>query len=418
MRRYFFWVGQLVALGLMTISVTASGASLVGNGRLTASDGQLLNYFGAAVDIAPDGSYALVGSPPYWSTDSGSAYIFPFLSTSAGIKLIPADSIPGGQFGSTVALSDDKTTAIVGAPDATVGDTRYQGAVYVFTRSDGWSQRQKLVAPDGATEAMFGCSVDISDDGNTVIVGSCSNFGMSKMVSKVYIFVRQGTFWSLQDSFRGHDTEADDAFAHAVALSGDGNTALVGAFMDHVGSNLDQGSAYIFVRGGIRWLEQKQLTASDGTMWTSFGKAVDLSDDGNTALVGDDTTDDQGAAYVFVRTGGSWSQQQKLQPSAPDPYFNRFARSVALSNNGNLAAIGDVESAYLFVCNGTIWNEQERMITNDTESHGFGSAVALSDDGKRVLVGAPESTGRGVTYIFRPMIPMVGPRYLLREKIP
>ncbi len=419
MNRNYTWPRLLIALFILILPVIGHGASLVANSSLTAPDGEPFDLFGLAVDIAPDAGLILVGASRGTSSiDSGSAYIFSSLSTFSGIKITADTPTPGDDFGAAVALSDDKTTVIVGAPDTQVGINAYQGAAYIFTSAGGWAQQQKLVAPDGRREAFFGCSVDISDDGDTVIVGSCSNAGMNNMISKVYIFIRQGTSWSLQESFRGSDTEADDAFACSVAISGDGNTALVGAFMDHLFPNIDHGSAYVFIRDGVRWFEQQKLTGDNSISWSSLGKAVDLSSDGNTALIGDDTKDNTGAAYVYTRPSVVWSLQSTLLPSAPDPYFNRFGQSVALSNTGALAIVGDSGAAYLYSSNGTGWTEQQRLVSGNTDTNDFGDTVALSEDGKTVLVGAPGGTGPGRVYVFRPSVLMVGPNFLLLEKKP
>ncbi|MDP3695281.1 MAG: hypothetical protein Q8R42_04125, partial [Desulfocapsaceae bacterium] len=151
-----------------------------------------------------------------------------------------------------------------GSPGAKAGTNYDKGAVYIFTSAGGWTQQAKLVDPVEASETFFGCAVDISDDGNTVIIGSCSNPYINQMISSVYIYVRQNGNWSLQKKqLRGNDTQADDGFGGTVALSGDGNTTLVGAAMATVNMNNDRGAAYVFVRNGTTWAQQQ--TALSGT---------------------------------------------------------------------------------------------------------------------------------------------------------
>lgn len=393
------------------------GASpLVSNTRLTAPEGGAYDSFGAAIAVTPDGATALIGADQNtMSTAPGAAYFFTSYATAAAKKVTPLNPPVDGHFGSPVALAANGATAVIGAPTATVNGNHFQGAAYIFINNSGWTQQARLVDPDGSIETGFGCVADIADDGNTVLIGSCSNSYMNQTIGSVSVFVRKNGEWRLQKKFRGNDTEADDAFPSAAALSGDGSTVLVGAFMDTVGGNNDQGSAYVFVRSGEQWFQQQQLTAGDGAQWNMFGNAVALSSDGNTAMIGNSW---KNAAYVFTRSGGAWSQQSKLVSAELDPFSSNFASALALTNSGNIAVIGDNECARLFVRNGVTWSEQEKLITRDAEAYGFGQALALADDGKTVLVGAPYATVdgnsfQGTVYVFRPVIPMTGANMLL-----
>lgn len=413
----------LCSLVLLYSVSSAWGASLVSNTILTAPDGAAYDTFGAAISVTPDGKTALIGandggyavSPGY--VIPGAAYFFSTYATAAGKKVTPLNPPIDGKFGSPLALADNGTTAVIGAPSATVDGKYFHGLAYIFINNGGvWTQQARLVDPDGAIGTGFGCVADIADDGNTLLIGSCSNFTENLTIGSVSVFVRENGNWRLQKKFRGNDTEADDAFPSAVALSGDGNTALVGAFMDDgVGHNSDQGSAYVFVRSGEQWLQQEQLTAGDGGQWGYFGNAVALSSDGNTAMIG---ASRKNAAYVFTRSSGGWSQQAKLTPADLDPYSSNFAASLALANSGNIAVIGDNQCARLFVRTGTSWQEQEKLTTKDPEAYGFGQVLALADDGRTVLVGAPSATVagnsyQGAVYVFRPSIPLTGANMLL-----
>jgi hypothetical protein len=181
--------------------------------------------------------------------------------------------------------------------------------------------------------------------------------------------------------------------------------------------NNDQGAAYVFVRNGTTWAQQAKVTAADGAKWDMFGNVVDLSTDGNTAIIGD-SRKDSGAAYVFSRNAGSWTQQAKLTAADPDPYNSIFANSVVLSNNGTIAVIGDYECARIFVRTSGTWREREKLTASTSDAYGFGEAVALADDGQTILVGASSATVsgnpfQGSAYIFRPYVPMTGPNMLL-----
>lgn len=190
------------------------------------------------------------------------------------------------------------------------------------------------------------------------------------------------------------DYAADEYLGFAVALSED--TLIVGARKADVGGNIDQGAAYVFIRSGSTWSQQQKLVAIDGTEYDYFGFSVAL--DGDTALVGTwaDVGDniDQGSAYVFTRSGLIWSQQQKLVAADGNDH-DFFGSSVALDGDTILigAEYADVDSnsvqgaAYVFTHSGSIWSQQQKLVAADGASGDyFGDSVAL--DGNTALVGA------------------------------
>jgi len=326
-------------------------------------------------------------------------------------QLTGADGAAGDRFGWRVAISGD--SALVGVPGADVGGNLDQGSAYVFVRSGGaWSLQTKLTAADGAASDEFGH--DVALDGDMALVGAAGDdVGSNIDQGSAYVFVRSGSSWSQQALLTAADGAANDWFAQAVAL--DGDSAVVGAYGDDVGSNIDQGSAYVFVRAGSAWSEQQKLTAIDGAADDDFGNDVAL--DGDSALVAAPADDvggnlEQGSAYMFVRSGSAWSQQAKLTAAdgAADDWFGWAA--VALE--GNVALVGapgddigsnrDQGSASVFARSGSTWSEQQKLtVTDGAANDEFGHAVALSGD--RALVGAPRDVvgsniDQGSAYIF------------------
>ena len=182
-----------------------------------------------------------------------------------------------------------------------------------FAFGTSWSEQQKLVANDGAEEDDFGFSMVLS--GDTLVVGASydSNDNGSNSGS-AYVFVPSGTTWTQQQKLVASDGAANDDFGISVALSGD--TLVVGAALDDDNGSTS-GSVYVFVRSGTTWTQQQKLVASDGVAYDEFGGSVTL--DGDTLVVGAALDDDNGSAsgsvYVFVRSGTSWSLQQKLVAS-------------------------------------------------------------------------------------------------------
>ena len=147
-------------------------------------------------------------------------------------------------------------------------------------------QEQKLTASDGAAFDFFGL-VSLSADGNTALIGaSNATVGNKSSQGVAYVFVLNGGVWSQQQKLTALDGAAGDAFGTSVSVSGDGNTALIGAENAKVGANTSQGAAYVFVRSGLTWSQDQKLTASDGAASDHFGLQVSLSADGSTALIG------------------------------------------------------------------------------------------------------------------------------------
>ncbi len=294
-----------------------SGGGWTQQQKLTASDAEEFDYFGRSVAI--NGETIVVGAAnddrPFVGLDVGSAYVF---VRSGGVwsqqqKLEASDGGEWDYFGGSVAISGE--TVVVGAPEDDVWPVSDQGAAYVFVRSGGvWSQQQKLKASDAARGEFFGDSVAIS--GETIVVGASFNDGVGGVAQgSAYVFVRSDGVWSQQQKLDAPDAGAFDNFGASVAINGE--TIVVGAF-DVIGAYTDEGapgSAYVFVRSGGVWSQQQKLEASDVAQGDRFGVSVAIN--GETVVVGASGDDDaelfnRGSAYVFVRSGGVWTQQQKL----------------------------------------------------------------------------------------------------------
>ncbi|MGH9753669.1 MAG: putative Ig domain-containing protein [Blastocatellia bacterium] len=354
---------------------------LAGSLRLEAGDGAAEDYFGAAVAIS--GNTAIVGAPRNdinGDADQGAAYIFvrSGRSWTQEDKLKAPTGAAGDFFGGSVVISGD--TAIVGAylNDIEGIDFANQGSVYIFTRSAGvWTQQDKLTASDGAA----------------------------------VVFVRSGSTWTKQQKLTAAYGAEDDYFGGSVAICGD--TVIVGAPENDIGGNEDQGSANIFIRSGATWTHQQRLAADDGATRDYFGNSVAIS--GDTVLVGAIFADPggnsaQGAAYVFTRSGATWMQQQKL--TASDGALGDTFSEVAIS--GDTAVVGaplhDIGgnthqgAAYVFVRSGATWTQQQKLIASDGAGVDFfASSVAISGD--TVVVGAPyadvgANEEQGSVYVF------------------
>ena len=360
---------------------------------MTASDVRLGAWFGQAVAIS--GNTLLIGAPRRheFNVPSVTNAVYHFVRsgttwTEQAQKLAPAES--SDSFGSALSISGD--TAVIGAYNG--------GPAYVFVSSGGtWTLQQRLPQPanQGALPSHVGWSVGVS--GNTVLVGTNRN-------NAAWAYVRSGTTWTEQQKIIGPEGTASDRLGSSVAVSG--NTAMVGAPFAGPGGDPPSpgkpGAVYVYGRSGGVWTEQQVITASDGSGDDMFGGSVALS--GDTAVIGaiNDRTDGTlvtGAAYVFVRSGGTWTQQAKLTTSFVGARL--LGRSVSL--DGDTAVVADdsnnaSDSVYVFVRSGTAWTEQQRLPAPATSFTGsFGDAVAVSGD--TALVGSEgDDSSRGSAYVY------------------
>jgi len=267
-------------------------------------------------------------------TRSGDAW------TQQGPKLIGEGEVGGGRFGKSVALSPDGNRALVGG----YFDNGSKGAMWAFARSGAtWAQQgEKITGLGESGDAQFGFSLAISADGNTAIVGGPDDEGPGKSFrGAVWVYSRSGSSWSQQGGkLTGSGIVESSELGTSVALSQDGNVALAGAPGDGTA-----GTAVPFARSGVSWSQQAPpLTPSDATSGAAFGSAVALSGDGSTAVIGGvmdkDAAVPTGAAWEFTRSGPAWTQQGPKLLGAGEVPESEFGASVALSPDGNTALIG------------------------------------------------------------------------------
>ncbi len=401
-----------------TISGPVSGDTVPVGDTLTVIVQMLLgdasDYFGRSVSIS--GDYAIVGAyleDPSGTTNAGSAYIFKRSGTTWAQqqKITASDKQAYDYFGYSVSISGDY--AIVGARGEDPSGTTNAGSAYIFKRSGtAWTQQQKITASDKQAYDRFGYSVSIS--GDYAIVGAYyEDPSGTADAGSVYIFKRNGTTWSQQQKITASDKQADDYFGWSVSISGD--YAIVGARGEDPSNTTGAGSAYIFKRSGTSWAQQQKITASDKQAHDYFGWSVSI--DGDYAIVGayyedPSGTTNAGSAYIFKRSGTTWTQQQKINASDKQANDN-FGRSVSIS--GDYAIVGasgedpsgtaDAGSAYIFKRNGTTWPQQQKINASDKQAYDwFGTSVSISSD--YAIVGAYRedpsgTTNAGSAYIFK-----------------
>lgn len=444
-------------LGALSIALSADGTTLAVGSYREASNATGIN--GDETD----------NSAP----ESGAAYVFHRGSSSgtwsqqAYVKASNAEA--GDQFGTFVALSADGNTLAVGAPNEASSATgingdeadnslAFAGAVYVFTRNAGvWSQ-QAYVKASNTGQDGFGWGLALSGDGNTLAAGAVGESSSATGINgdqsdnssdgsgAAYVFVRDAGVWSQQAYVKASNTDANDSFGIAVTLSADGNTLAVASyFEDSAATGIDgdqadnsaihSGAVYVYSRSGSAWTQQAYLKASNAQAGDQFGEIVALSADGNTLAVGapqedsnaivingdqaDNSADGSGAAYVFIRDSGVWSQQAYVK-AANTEAADGFGLSLALSGDGHTLAVGalgedsvatgidgdatdnsarDSGAVYVFKREADVWSQQTYVKSSNTQvGDGFGESVALAADGNTLAVAAPseDSSATGI----------------------
>lgn len=355
-------------------------------------------------------------------------------------------------FGTSVALDGD--TAVVGARGGNITDpadnrdgfTYSRGAAFVYSRAgDGtWVEQPVLTAGDDNEQIReeFGRAVTVT--GDTIVIGAPgrdveTDDGTNSNQGAAYVFSLSAGGSSAPTQLTVSDGQANDEFGRSVAsdagtimigsnnavyvytpgsglvkltasdggeagvfgasIAIEGDIALIGA-PDGGFVQSGPGAAYVFARVNGTWSQTAKLTPSDGESGDDFGTSVAVA--GNTIMVAsadaeitrsNGGTRHQGAVYVYNRSGSAWIEQDKLT-AADGRTFDRFSTSIALV--GDTALFGTsrsgVGTGYVFTRTNGTWSEQANFISNDdVADDGFGFVLAA--DGDHTLVGAPGGGG-------------------------
>ena len=395
------------------------GGALTQQAYIKASNPGRNDMFGLSVALSRDGSTIVVAAPWESSASSGvngredddslpqagAVYVFAragetwsqqaYLKASNTGRKGEGDDIEGDQFGYSIAVSGDGNTIAVGAisEDSTAkgvngpqGDDSASsaGAVYLFTRSNGtWTQQAYLKSGNSEAGDLFGYGVSLDEHGNALAVAAYDEDGSGRSVNPpddngtpgtgaIYAFERANNMWRQTGYFKGSRSQRNDALGYTVAISADGNTIAAGAAeescltgginpsgcdVDTFPSHLPAGSAgavYVWTKSGNAWQEQAFLKQTVPDLEDWFGVRLAISDDGSTLLVGasledsaaigingrqeDDAAQDAGAAYLFTRNAGSWRQHAYIKAANAEA-FDEFGVSVALSGDGRTMVV-------------------------------------------------------------------------------
>ncbi len=327
--------------------------------------------------------------------------------TQQGPKLVGTGVVGLSEQGSSVAISSDGNTAVVGG----IKDNSFAGAVWVFTRSGGvWTQQGPKLVGTGAvgSDVEQGSSVAISSDGNTFVEGGRDDNGFA---GAVWVFTRSGGVWTQQGpKLVGTGAVGSPVYqGTSVAISSDGNTIIEGAYND----NNQKGAVWVFTRSGGVWTQQGSKLVGSGAVGNLVwqGTSVGISSDGNSLCEGGyEDNSGAGAVWIFTRSGGVWTQQgTKLvgTGSVGSPVYQGI--SVRLSSDGNTLAEGGyfdnngTGAVWIFTRSGGIWTQiGQKLVGNGAVGAAEqGISVAISPDGNNVVEGGfVDNTNLGAVWVF------------------
>jgi hypothetical protein len=319
-----------------------------------------------------------------------------------GPKLVGTGAVGNGSQGRSVAISSDGNTAVVGG----WSDNNFAGAVWIFTRSGSvWTQQgAKLLGTGAAGIAYQGFSVAISSDGNTIIEGGYfDNNGLGA----VWVFTRNSGVWTQQGSKLVGTGGSFAMQGYSVAISSDGNTIIEGGQTD---INPGGGAAWVFTRSAGVWTQQGPKLVGTGTTGASQGTSVGISSDGNTVIIGGPSDNSNtGAVWIFTRSGGVWTQQGSKLVGSQTVGNAYLGISTALSSDGNTAITGGfqdnngVGAVWVFTRSAGVWTQQgSKLIGAGAVGNGDqGGSVVLSSDGNVAVEGGfTDNSGTGAVWIF------------------
>lgn len=372
------------------------------------------NVYGASMAMDAAGTTIVIGATMN-STNPGKAYLYNLQDGSNWIEtqLIPSVSINGNQYGASVAMSDDGNVVLVGAPAASnANNTILSGSAFMFRfdpTSNAMVQTQQFFNTGAITSNGFGASVALSSDGYVAAIGA-HKFSLAKGTVYTYRYTSNGTWFENSNIDVSPPNATLDNYGVSVALSGNGNTLVVGANKFRQSSSLN-GKSLIYKYDSTTNTYLYEVDLMQNISPSADGTSVSISKDGSVMASGDPNYSTTGRVYIYRYNGSSWPTDH-ITPATT----TYFGHSVALSADGNTLLVGSSNNGatarmYYYRYNGSAWDTANVITINTNEvavGDLFGISCAMSADGYIVAGGAHtriEDSGTkanaGAAYMFR-----------------
>jgi hypothetical protein len=404
----------------------------VEEGKLVESPRTSSNLFGRSVAIDSTGTRIAIGvtGSDDSITDAGCVYVF-VRNTSTNVwsqeqKLKATSQVSSSSFGWACDFDVNATRLVIGAPFETHSSQTNAGAAYIFVRNtttNVWSQESRIVSGNSIAQMQFGYSVSISGDSTRAVVGG--NNASAGAIGQVNIYLRTGSSWANERLYYDPENSTTKIFGWSVRIDHSGSRVFAGHKFAAGGTANGYGAMYILTRVGTIWSQEAALSPTDGDSNGFFGVSVDCNGTSDTVVVGCSSLvhngGNYGAAYVYTRSGVTWTFQAKLIATVRVASMG-FGTSVAISNSGSTVAVGagtdsnnsrtNNGAAYIFRRSGSVWTEQAKLVPSDVSNTDNNNAqlgnlngIALAADSSRFVAGANNqassgTAGCGAAYIF------------------
>ncbi len=373
------------------------------------------DYLGESVAIYTDNK-VLAGAlfDEYNDIETGVAYLFEKDEENMSwteTAFYPSDAIVGVSFGDYVAVSDGGVILVSATEDDTMGNNA--GAVYMYRKDNQDYIQTKFTASDGEDFDGYGEETAISSDGNKILIGSPYDDDAGTTTGSVYYYKWVDPDW-VETKITASDMSESQGFGISVDMSHDGQTLLIGAHIDDSVAN-NAGAVYVYKWDGSQWGETKiqpaQLSEDD-----RFGRTVAISQDGNrfvaSAWGDDENGTNAGSIYVYDWNGTDWSGKKIIASEGDKEDW--FGYTVDISWDGDTIISGaiydeqggdDAGAVYIFERNGTEWLEKKLLPVNSSVGESFGSSISINSDGNVFAVGcvkdSDNGTDAGIVYVYK-----------------
>jgi hypothetical protein len=396
--------GTGTSAGVFTVTATPY-PNLQQGGKLTGSGLTGNSQLGLSAAVSADGNTAVIGAPQDNSA-AGAVWVFVRNGTTwsqQGTKLVGTGATGAARQGTSVAISADGNTIVSGGP----GDNTNAGAVWVFRRNGTtWSQQgSKLVGTGALGAALQGTAVSIGARGQTLAAGGQ---GDDSYAGAVWIYTQNNGNWVQQgDKLVGSGATGKARQGASLALSADASTLLIGGYND----NSRLGAAWVFTENNGIWLQQNnKFTGSGSGSQALQGSSVAVSADGNTAIIGGPGDNSlAGSAWIFVRSGGVWSQEGSKLTGTSGVGSARQGSTTGLSADGNTAIVGgygdnsNIGAYWAYKRTGTSWAQQGGKITGSGATGAARQSIGLglsATGTTAVSGGSMDASGKGAAWVF------------------